>query len=149
MKRLTQFSLSPELTMNHFVTQTNCKLTATDNAVLRYNISLAPDVRNKLKKYYRLFAKSDVFVQRIVDEHDWKDFLFLEGQPYEIAYRECGRDQLEQLATPVDLFLSVRVALDSNVRICLVTPVTPELVARTEGLNKIAWLQPDDSPAFG
>lgn len=137
------FNFNPETLMSDNQTA-NMRLTATDNAVLRYNISLNPDTRKKLRKYFRLFAKSDVFLNQINDEHEYKDFIFLAGQAYEVAYRDCGRDQLETVETPLDLFLSFRQALDSNVRICLVTPLTQELLSHIDNWHSVGWLQPPD-----
>lgn len=118
------------------------KLTASDNAILRYNITLNGAIRKKLRKYFRILAKSDIFLECLSDGHAYKDFFFLGDQPYEVAYRDCGRDQLENAEAPVDLLLSLRQAYDSNVRICLVTPLTPELLNHMGNCAAVDWLEP-------
>jgi hypothetical protein len=140
----TSFNLNPELTMDTNI-PAEMRLTATDNAVLRYNVHLSTEFRRKLKKYFRLFAKSNVFVEQVNNTHAFKDFIEIAGQQYEIAYRDCGFAQLEEAEKPIDLLLSIRGTHANNVRICLVTPLTRDMLSRIDNWRDINWLMPGAS----
>lgn len=142
MKTMT-FNLEASLTSEE-LSSADMRLTATDNAVLRYNVHLSFEMRKKLKKYFRLFAKSSIFVQQVDNSHPYKDFICIAGQQYEVAYRNCGFPQLEEATQEIDLLLSVRATHADNVRICLVTPLTRELLARIDNNKAVNWLLPGE-----
>lgn len=115
------------------------KLTAMDNAALRYILDVPRELKNKLRKYMIFSISVQEFLDEVIETHPVKDhFPFTATDTFEVAYFNTNIDHMEKhVAKDARLIVSFRHAWDNNVRIALVLyPASANLQEYCKNLKK-------------
>lgn len=120
------------------------RLDTLDNAELRYNVHVRWELGDKLKTYFRLKATAAVLANFIkTTTHPWRHELSIQGDIYEVAYRNCNYDYIcenNELSDDSEFLLSVRNAKDGRTKIVLIVPWNSP-AARHSITGDIPWYE--------